>query len=202
MAERLTGMPKIIVTSRYMRNTPKRNAANQVKYMGTREGVEKVARGIDHAPTTVCQQRLIKDILKYDSDAAGYPEYGEYQKEPCKSNATDFIDAFIERNADRVGEMEKLVSYIAQRPGVEKLGAHGLFSQTDDKIDLNAVAEEVGQHGGVIWTHVVSLRREDAERLGYNNAKAWRNLVRRNITAIAQAQRIDISNLQWYAAFL
>lgn len=194
-------MPKIIVTSRYMRNTPKRNAANLVKYMGTREGVEKVARGIDHAPATVRQQRLIKDILKYDSDAARYPEYGEYLKEPCKSNATDFIDAFIERNADRVGEMKKLVSYIAQRPGVEKLGAHGLFSQTDDKIDLNEVAEEVGQHGGVIWTHVVSLRREDAERLGYNNAKAWRDLVRRNITAIAQAQKIDISNLQWYAAF-
>ena len=194
-------MPKLIVTSRYMRNTPKRNAANLVRYMGTREGVEKVEQGIDHAPATVRQQRLIKEILNYAPKAANDPEYGEYLNEPCKSNATEFIDAFIGHNADRVGAMEKLVSYMARRPGVEKLGSHGLFSQTDDKIDLDAVSEEVGMHEGLIWTHVVSLRREDAERLGYNSAQAWRSLVRRNITAIAQAHKIDVSNLQWYAAF-
>ena len=194
-------MPKIIVTSRYMRNTPKRTAKNLVKYMGTREGVEKLLTGINHTPSTVRQQRLIKDILKYDSDAEKYLEYQDYLKESSKANATEFIDAFIERNADRIGDMDKLVSYIAKRPGVEKLGSHGLFSQIDDKIDLNSVANEVGHHKGIIWTHVISLRREDAERLGYNNAKAWKDLVRRNITEISEAQNINLDNLKWYGAF-
>ena len=194
-------MPKIIVTSRYMRNTPKLTATNLVKYMGTREGVEKLPTGVNHTPSTVRQQRLIKDILKYDSDAEKYLEYQDYLKESSKSNAAEFIDAFIERNADRIGDIDKLVSYIAKRPGVEKLGSHGLFSQTDDKIDLDSVANEVGHHKGIIWTHVISLRREDAERLGYNNAKAWKDLVRRNITEIADAQNINLDNLKWYGAF-
>ena len=184
-----------------MRNTSKLTATNLVKYMGTREGVEKLPTGVNHSPSTVRQQRLIKDILKYDSDAEKYLEYQDYLKESSKANATEFIDAFIERNADRIGDMDKLVSYIAKRPGVEKLGSHGLFSQTDDKIDLNSVANEVGHHKGIIWTHVISLRREDAERLGYNNAKAWKDLVRRNITEISEAQNINLDNLQWYGAF-
>ncbi len=192
---------KIIVTSRYMRNTPKRSATNLVKYMGTREGVEKVAEGIDNSPATVRQQRLVKDIIEFSPSSTEYTEYQDYKNSPTKGNASEFIDAFIERNADRIGEIDKLVSYIAERPGVEKLGSHGLFSQTDDKIDLDPVAEEVGQHKGIIWTHVISLHREDAERLGYNKAEAWRELVRRNVTELAEAQKIDISNLQWYGAF-
>jgi hypothetical protein len=184
-----------------MRNTPKRSATDLVKYMGTREGVEKVADGLDNSLATVRQQRLVKDILKFDPSSKDYLEYSDYEKSPTKSNASEFIDAFIERNADRIGEMDKLVSYMAERPGVEKLGPHGLFSQTDDKIDLDSVAEIVGHHKGIIWTHVISLHREDAERLGYNNAEAWRELMRRNVTELAEAQKIDISNLQWYGAF-
>ena len=194
-------MAKIIITSRYMRNSPKRSATDLVKYMGTREGVEKVAEGIDNSPATVRQQRLVQDILKFDSAVKDYGEYHDYESSPTKSNASEFIDAFIERNADRIGELDKLVSYMAERPGVEKLGIHGLFSQTDDKIDLDSVAEEVGQHKGIIWTHVISLHREDAERLGYNKAEVWRELVRRNVTELAEAQKIDISNLEWYGAF-
>jgi hypothetical protein len=192
---------KIIVTSRYIRNTPKRSAKNLVKYMGTREGVEKVALGFDNAPVTVRQQRLVQDIIKFDSSAKDYSEYHDYENSPTKSNASEFIDAFIEGNADRIGELDKLVSYMAERPGVEKFGTHGLFSQTDDKIDLDLAAEEVGQHKGIIWTHVISLHREDAERLGYNKAEAWRELVRRNVTELAEAQKIDLTNLQWYGAF-
>ena len=194
-------MAKIIITSRYMRNSPKRSATKLVKYMGTREGVERVAEGIDNSPATVRQQRLVQDIIKFDSSVKDYGEYHDYESSPTKSNASEFIDAFIERNADRIGELDKLVSYMAERPGVEKLGPHGLFSQTDGKIDLDSVAEEVGQHKGIIWTHVISLHREDAERLGYNKAEAWRELVRRNVTELAEAQKINLTNLQWYGAF-
>ena len=115
--------------------------------------------------------------------------------------ATEFIDAFIERNADQIDGIKKLVSYMGERPGVERLGKHGLFCQTDDKINLDAVAEQVSRHEGILWTHVVSLRREDAERLGYNNAHAWKELVRRNALQIAQAHKIEPSQMKWYAAF-
>ena len=184
-----------------MRNSAKRSATNVVKYMGAREGVEKVDVGVDNTPATVRQQRLVKDIIKFDSSSKDYLEYRDYESSPTRSSASEFIDAFVERNADRIGELDKLVSYMAERPGVEKLGPHGLFTQTDNKIDMDAVAQEVGQHKGIIWTHVISLHREDAERLGYNRAEAWRELVRRNVTELAEAQKIDISNLQWYGAF-
>ena len=194
-------MAKLIMTSRYLRNTPKRNAANLVRYMGTREGVERVPAAEKPAPATVRQQRLIKDLLKADADAKNFLEYRDYENDPTKQNATEFIDAFIERNADQIAEIDKLVKYMAERPGVEKLGPHGLFSQTDDRIDLNSVAEEVGQHQGIIWTHVISLHREDAERLGYNNASAWKDLVRRNVTELAKAHSIELDQIQWYGAF-
>lgn len=194
-------MPKIIVTSRYMRNTPKKTAGSLIKYMATREGAEKVPAGRDSAPSTVRQQRLIKDIVKADPDTEKYPEYQDYLKAPTKNNATEFIDGFIERSADRIGDIKKMMEYMANRPGVEKLSGHGLFSQTDDKINLEKAATEVGRHRGIIWTHVISLRREDAERLGYNSAQPWKDLVRRNVIEIAHAHNIDINNLQWYGAF-
>ena len=194
-------MPKIIVTSRIIKNSPKGNAGNLVKYMARREGVEKLPLNETAQPVTVRQQRLIKQILKADSDAKNYPEYQSFLAEQTKSNATEFLDAYVERNADRVNDLQKLVEYMAERPGVEKLGTHGLFSMTDDPIDLNEVAEAVANHPGNIWTHVVSLHREDAERLGYNNAEAWKELVRRNVVELAAAHKIDLDTLQWYAAF-
>ena len=194
-------MPKIMVTSRIIKNSPKGNAGNLVKYMGTREGVEKLPRNETDQPATVRQQRLIRQVLKADPDAKIYPEYQSFLAEQTKANATEFLDAYVERNADRVNDLQKLVEYMAERPGVEKLGTHGLFSMTDDPIDLDQVAAEVANHPGNIWTHVVSLHREDAERLGYNNAEAWKELVRRNMIELAAAHKIDLDNLQWYAAF-
>ena len=73
--------------------------------MGTREGVEKVAAGVDNTPATVRQQRLVKDILKFDPSAKEYGEYQDYENSQTKSDASEFIDAFIERNADRIGEL-------------------------------------------------------------------------------------------------
>lgn len=124
-----------------------------------------------------------------------------YLENKTKSNATEFLNEFLERNADRIDGVRKLVSYYAERPGVEKLGKHGLFSQIDEKINLDKVADEVSNHNGIVWTHVISLKREDAERLGYNNANAWKSLVRRNVIEIAKAHKIEPSDLQWYGAF-
>lgn len=169
--------------------------------MGTREGVEKLPDGFDHRPATKKQIALICDLIKAYPPAWNYPEFVDFRQEQSRGMATEFIDAFIERNADQIDGIKKLVSYMGERPGVERLGKHGLFSQTDDKINLDAVAEQVSRHEGILWTHVVSLRREDAERLGYNNAHAWKELVRRNALQIAQAHKIEPSQMKWYAAF-
>ena len=194
-------MPKIIFTSRYIRNPKSSNAGKLLRYMGTRESAEKVAVGVDRSPSTVRQQRLIKNILEVFPETKDYLEYEDYMQESSKTNASEFIDAVMERNIDRIGGIKNLVKYYAERPGIEKFSSHGLFSQTDDKIDLDKVAEEISKHKGIIWTHVISLRREDAERLQYNNAYRWRDLIRSNVTEIADAHNIDLDNLRWYAAF-
>lgn len=194
-------MPKLICTSRYIKNSKSKNAGNLIKYMGTREGVEKLSNGYDNSSATQKQHSLICDLLRAYPPAWNYPEFEKYRVEQSKGAATECINAFIERNADQIHDVKKLVSYMAERPGVEKIGKHGLFSQTDDKIDLDKVCDEVANHEGIIWTHVVSLTREDAERLGYNKAAAWRELVRRNAMQIAEAHKIPISEMKWYAAF-
>lgn len=194
-------MPKIIFTSRYIKNPASSNAGKLIKYMGTREGVEKLPNGINNSPATKTQNDLICTALKTVPEAWDYPEMKSYLENKTKSNAPEFLNEFLERNADRIGGVKKLVSYYAERPGVEKLEKHGLFSQTDDKINLDEVAEEVSNHNGIVWTHVISLKREDAERLGYNNANAWKSLIRRNALEIAKAHKIEPSDLQWYGAF-
>lgn len=169
--------------------------------MGTREGVEKLPNGIDNKPPTKKQIELICECITAVPEALMYPELKMYQERETRYTATEFLDAFIERNADRIDGVKKLISYYGERPGVEKLDRHGLFSQTDNKIDIDKVADEVANHEGILWTHVISLRREDAERLGYNKAEAWKELVRRNTLQIAEAHKIAPSEMQWYAAF-
>ena len=90
---------------------------------------------------------------------------------------------------------------MAMRPGVQKRGSHGLFNEKDEPIILDRVANEIANHKGNVWSHVISLRREDAIRLGYDNSEAWRQLVMRHISDIAKNQKISLCNLKWYAAF-
>lgn len=135
-------MPKIIVTSRYLKKGSKKNLKNYVKYIATREGAVPM-----------------------------------------------------------VSERENYVGYLANRPGSVKFNTHGLFSQTNEPINLEKVAKEIADHGGNVWTHVVSLRRDDAQKMGYDNLTAWRELVKRQIPSIAKNQKIDLKNLRWYAAF-
>lgn len=168
--------------------------------MGTREGVEKLPLDTSQKPATKRQQNLIDSVVKKLPDTVQYPEYQKHLELGTRSSATAFLSAVMERE-EEAEDIGKLVTYMAERPGVAKLGKHGLFFQTDEPIDLEKVAEEVANHEGYIWTHVVSLHREDAERLGYNNADAWKSLVRRNVTTIAEAHKIPVSDLQWYAAF-
>jgi hypothetical protein len=169
--------------------------------MATREGVEKLPSGEKYNIATQKQHDLILSVVKHFPQSKKFLEYDDYYAMPTRENANEFLDAVAERYADRADELKGLVSYISNRPGVEKIGSHGLFTQFDMPIDLDTVAERVANHDGIIWTEVVSLRREDAERLHFNNAEAWKNLVRRNINEIAKAHRIKIEDIEWYGAF-
>ena len=193
---------QIIVTSRYIKSGTKKSKtkrANYTKYIATRESVEK--RPQNNAPVTKNQTQLINDLLVEFPKAKQFLEYEDYSAKPTAENASEVISTIIERYADVLGNRRNFVGYMAMRPGAEKRGVHGLFNDSDKPIDLNAVANEVANHPGNIWTHVVSLRREDAVRLGYTNSDMWRELVKRHISDIAKAQNIPLANLKWYAAF-
>lgn len=191
-------MPKIIVTSTYRKGGgagKKGGAGGLLKYMGTRVGVEKLPLSRANAPATKQQKSLIETVIKRIPDTMQYPEYQQFLDKESKGAAHDFLNAVL-KQSEEAENIRKLVTYMAERPGVVKMGKHGLFSQTDDPIELDAAAAEVGNHTGYIWTHIVSLHREDAERLGYNNAESWKSLIRRNVTTIAEAHKIPTSDLQ------
>lgn len=196
-------MPKIIVTSSFRKGGKggkNGGAGGLLKYMGTREGVEKLPLSKENKPATKQQKSLIASVVSKIPVTAEYPVYREYLASETRGAAANFLNAVMQQE-EQAEDIGKLVTYMSERPGVVKLGKHGLFSQTDAPIDLGKAAEDVTNHTGYIWTHVVSLHREDAERLGYNTAEAWKSLVRRNVTAIAEAHRIPLTDLQWYAAF-
>ena len=90
--------------------------------------------------------------------------------------------------------------YIAIRPRAERHGEHGLFG-AEVTVDLEKTMDELKAHEGNVWTIIYSLRREDAARLGYNNAASWRALLRSKQADFAEAMQIPPSQLRWYAAF-
>ena len=199
-------MSQLIVTSRYLKNGNQKNKTkrrNYTKYIATRETVEiRSQKFVDrNTNATKNQEQLINDLINDFPESKRYLEYEDYEREPTIENAGELISTIVERNADVVGNRQNFVGYMAMRPGVEKRGSHGLFNEKDEPIILNRAANEIAEHKGNVWSHVVSLRREDAIRLGYDNSDVWRNLVKRHITDIANAQRIPICNLKWYAAF-
>ena len=101
----------------------------------------------------------------------------------------------LDENADSI-----YMHYIATRPRAEKHGEHGLFG-AEDSIDLEKAMQEIQTHDGSVWTIIYSLRREDAARLGYDNAASWRALLRSKQADFAEAMQIPPSQLRWYAAF-
>ena len=199
-------LSQIIVTSRYLKSgtqKSKNKRRNYTKYIATRETVEvRDQNTIDRNDNaTKNQQELLRGLLSDFPEAQRYLEYEDYTANPTVENASELINTIIERNADVVGNRQNFVVYMAMRPGVEKRGSHGLFNEKDEPIILNQAANEIAEHKGNVWSHVVSLRREDAVRLGFDNSDAWRELVKRHISDIAKAQNIPLCNLKWYAAY-
>lgn len=193
-------MPRIIFKCGYIKNDPE-HVKNLIEYVGTREGVEKLTQYRRNQPATPKQIERIGDILTRFPDSKSLFEYEDYQNKPTLENASAFITAAIDHNLDQLTHQEVYVNYIATRPRAEKLGSHGLFTDEDEPLVLSQVAEKVAEHTGNIWTPIISMRREDAARLGYDNASAWIALLRQQRNIFADQMKIAPENLRWYAAF-
>ena len=198
------------IKSPYIKSTG--GASGYLKYIATRERVEIIP---DDRPPTRKQEQLITKLVKDFPEVKELYEYGDYMDKPTKANASAFITLALESNRDSVMQSERYMKYIATRPRAERLGEHGLFGDSDG-IDLDAAMNELENYAGNVWTHIISLKRKDAARLGFDNAAAWRDLLRahRNDIAaawrdllrahrndIAAAMKIPSNDFRWYAAF-
>ena len=193
-------MAKLILKSPYIKSPYIKStggASGYLKYIATRERVEIIP---DDRPPTRKQEQLITKLVKDFPEVKELYEYGDYMDKPTKANASAFITLALESNRDSVMQSERYMKYIATRPRAERLGEHGLFGDSDG-IDLDAAMNELENYAGNVWTHIISLKRKDAARLGFDNAAAWRDLLRAHRNDIAAAMKIPSNDFRWYAAF-
>ena len=190
-------MARLIVKSPYIKCGGGRSAGGYMRYIATRERVELIQ---DDRPPTRKQEQLIVKLVKDFPDAKELDEYGDYQEHPTKANASAFISQALEENWSDVQQSDVYMKYIATRPRAERLGSHGLFGDTNG-VELDKAMAELENYTGNVWTHIISLKREEAARLGYDTARAWRNLLRAHRNDIAAAMNIPPQDFRWYAAF-
>lgn len=194
-------MPRIIFTSRYLRNAGAGQVKNLLKYMATRPNAEKLSVAEAMEPTKRQREWIAKEIKKQHGIKSLF-EYEDYVKNPTKANASELIEKIAEQQIETAEGIENYVGYLAKRPRAERgEQGHALWNGSDEPVNLRRVTQEAARHKGRIWTHVVSLRREDAERLGYDNAEAWRALVKEKSTEMAQEMGIPLEDFVWYGAF-
>lgn len=128
-------------------------------------------------------------------------EYADYIEKQNQGSASDFISRVMEDYAYEISGIKAYAEYIATRPRAERFGSHGLFTDDGVQVQLSKVTEELDRHKGNIWTAIISIRREDAERLGFNTGSRWRDMLRTQTEALAKNLKIPMENLRWYAAF-
>ena len=168
-----------------------------MRYIATREGVERLA---GNGAVTKGQRELIQKLLTDFPDAVDLFEYEDYCKTPTLGTASAFISMALDANLHEIDSESGYMQYIATRPRVQKRGTHGLFSSAT-AVDLASAISELEAHEGNVWTIIYSLRREDAARLEYDNADAWRTLLMENAPTLAKSMKISLDNFHWYAAF-
>lgn len=191
-------MAKIIVK---IHHTKSKSKGKFAEYIAKRDGVDKSVNDkiLSENPTKK-QAEYIEELLKNCPDAKDSFEYEDYINNPTRKTASAFISVIEEENPDIFENREIYLNYIATRPRVEKFGTHGLFGE-QNVVELSKVRQELSQNSGTMWTPIISLRREDAERLGYDNADSWRDLLRSKSVELAEILKIPYEDFKWYAAF-
>ena len=169
--------------------------------MATRSGVERLPKVKVNNSSTFKQEDLIQQIINEFPEAKKLFEYEDYIENKTAENASEFITIALEQNLDKIGQRKNYMDYIANRPRVERMGTHGLFTGGDDEIVLSRISEEIANHKGNVWIPIISLRREDATRTEYDKAETWHNMLSYFAPEIAESMKIPIQNFRWYAAF-
>lgn len=187
-------MAKLVQKSGYIKSG---KAGGYMRYIATREGVERLA---GNGAVTKGQRELIQKLLTDFPDAVELFEYEDYFKTPTLGTASTFITMALDANLHEIDSESGYMQYIATRPRVQKRGTHGLFSSAT-AVDLASAISELETHEGNVWTIIYSLRREDAARLEYDNANAWRTLLMESEPTLAKSMKISLDNFHWYAAF-
>lgn len=195
-------MARIVLIAPYLKGgRDAARLANRMHYFATREGVELLTDERSGLPATKKQQAYIRRLIRTFPEAADLLEYDDYRDQPTRERANEFIRQARESFVESLDQRENFLDYIAHRPGVQMQGEHGLWDAHGKVHNLAAAVREVAEHPGNVWTPVIALRREDAERLSYDNAANWQALVNANICDIARAFKIRPDHLRWYAAF-
>ena len=175
----------------------RKSAGCYMKYIATREGVEVLT---GKGPATEKQKEMVSKLLKDFPDMQDSFEYEDYKQAPTLHTASALISAALDSHMQNLQSEDGYLKYIATRPGAEKHGAHGLFGR-EASANLDEAMRDLTAHDGNVWTIIYSLHREDAERLGYNNAAAWQKLLVRQQSKFAEAFHVPSENLHWYAAY-
>ena len=194
-------MAKLILKVNYYKPGRAKSMGGYAKYIATRENVEKAEDNTVGLKASDNQAELIAKLVRDFPESIHDEEYLNYQTEPTRTNAREFITRTIEDNLPFIVGSPTYADYIATRPRAERIGSHGLFTSGDKPINLSKVSEELNNHQGNVWVLIASLKREDAERLGYDNASRWKDMIGSHVTQMASALNIPIEHLKWYGAF-
>ena len=194
-------MARLIFISPYMKGgRDAARLAHRTRYFATREGVQLLKDDNAHLPVTKKQQQYVRRLLRSFPEARELPEHEDYANTPNRQTAFALIAQIHEDFIEPMDSRENYLDYVANRPGVKALGEHGLWDAHGKVPSLENAVAEVAQHTGNVWTPVISLSRENAERLGYTDLKNWQELINASITDIAKGYKIHPDRLRWYAA--
>ncbi len=193
-------MPRIIAKFGYMQPSNKRKSSFLI-YIATRDGVIKNLEKNKDNPVTQKQENLIEKLLVKFPNFINSSTYKMYVVNKTLGSASELITEIEEEHYQELSQASEYVEYIAQRPRVVKEQSHGLFTSHDDPIILSKVKSKLSNHKGNVWTAIISLKREDAHRLQYEDLKSWKILVRALQNNLAENLQIDYDQFEWYGAF-
>ncbi|MEH2933264.1 MobP3 family relaxase [Acutalibacter sp. JLR.KK004] len=194
-------MAKLVTKFKFLKPSARQGRGGYAKYIATRDGVEKIDDSKRFAPVSWNQKKLIAKILRDFPDSKEMLEYEDYRQKQTVESASEFISRAIEDNAAVALNAKTYADYIATRSRAERFGSHGLFTDDGVQVNLAEVSQELNNYGGNVWTAIISLRREDAERLGFDNGSRWRDMLRTQTQALSENLRIPMGHLKWFAAF-
>ena len=193
-------MAKLVTKFKYLKPDSKKKGG-YARYIATREGVEKIDDSQKNEPATEKQRRFIEKLIADCPEVKALLEYEDYSVKPTIGNASELISRVLEQVADDILDSKTYADYIATRPRAQRFGSHGLFTDDGETVNLRRVSEELNLHDGNVWTAIISLRREDAERLGYDSGERWRDMLRAHAQEFSEQFHIPTENLRWFAAF-